>query len=151
MPEAIKEFSGEYRFLSNFHPCIIEWQGGTYPTLEHAYQASKTFVLKERQMICTSQSPARAKRLGRKVKLRSDWESVKDSIMRALLRTKFRLGSELAKQLLGTGDATLIEGNWWGDTYWGVYEGRGQNHLGKLLMQVRSELAVSSYSHDEEV
>ena len=84
-------------------------------------------------------SPGIAKHMGRAVRLRSDWEEVKDDVMLELLRMKFG-NSKLGAKLLDTGDQELIEGNDWHDTYWSVYRGKGKNMLGKLLMQVRTEL-----------
>jgi ribA/ribD-fused uncharacterized protein len=137
----IESFSGDYRFLSNFFrataPVILD--GIEYSTVEHAYQAAKTTNLTFREKFKYG-TPGDAKRLGKSVQLRSDWEQIKESIMLDLLRQKF-IGTGLEKKLLETGDAVLIEGNWWKDTYWGVCDGVGQNRLGILLMQVRSEIA----------
>jgi ribA/ribD-fused uncharacterized protein len=72
--------------------------------------------------------------------MRPDWEQVKILIMTSLVRDKFTRHQDLKEQLLATGDAELIEGNWWGDTFWGVCKGKGENHLGKVLMKVREEL-----------
>lgn len=80
-----------------------------------------------------------AKRLGQKVKLRKDWEEVKRKYMYRFLRRKFR-HKELRRKLRATGDAKLIEGNNWDDTYWGVCDGVGKNHLGKLLMKLRDKI-----------
>lgn len=144
----IDSFSGKYRFLSNFYRCYIEYEGITYPSVEHAYQAAKTLSKNERSRIAAMSTPGEAKRAGRQVKLRADWEQVKVAIMLELLRKKFdpdALGAYApnetkAAALLATGDAELIEGNTWGDRFWGVCGGVGENMLGKLLMQVREEL-----------
>ena len=135
----IEEFQGEYRFLSNFYPCAVKFDGQFYPTVEHAYQAAKTYDKAAQNVIRQAEKPGQAKRLGRRVTLRPDWERVKESVMIGLLRQKF---SEpvLQKRLLATGQRELIEGNDWNDTYWGVCRGRGENKLGKLLMEVRKEL-----------
>lgn len=93
-----------------------------------------------RETIASANTPAEAKRLARKAVLRHDWSDVKLSIMEELLRLKFARGSDLAQQLLNTGDQELVEVNWWNDTFWGVCNGRGANHLGKLLMKIREEL-----------
>lgn len=108
-------------------------------SLEHAYQAAKTLVKGEQDIIWASKSAKEAKRIGKALTMRNDWESIKENVMLDLLRIKFQYGT-LKEQLLSTGDAELIEGNWWGDTYWGVCKGVGENKLGKLLMKVRSEL-----------
>ena len=110
----IEKFEGEYRFLSNFHYCDVTLDGEVYDSLEHAYQAAKTTDPMERLKIRTYSSPGAAKKIGRTVTLRQDW------------------------------DEELIEGNWWGDTYWGVCNGVGENHLGKLLMKIREELKCQS-------
>ena len=84
-------------------------------------------------------NPGQAKRIGRRIELRPGWDDVRDEIMLDLIRIKFYLPS-LATKLLATGDAELVEGNYWGDTYWGVSRGRGENRLGQILMQVRDEI-----------
>jgi len=133
----IDTFSGRHRYLSNFSPAPVKLDGVTYPTVEHAYQAAKT--LGDQTHFQTG-SPGDAKRRGRVVGLRPDWESVKVAVMLDLLRQKFADRDRMSA-LLGTGDAELIEGNTWGDRFWGVCRGSGENHLGKLLMQVRAEYA----------
>ena len=135
----ITEFTGYYRFLSNFYPAPVQYQGMEYPSVEHAFQAAKTDNLQERAAIQKLETPGQAKKAGKSVSLRSDWESVKVSIMDALLQQKFRAGSSLARELEQTGEQELLEGNTWGDTFWGTtLSGRGQNQLGKLLMEIRS-------------
>lgn len=137
----IYSFTGKYAFLSNFHPCEIRWGKVIYPSVEHAFQASKSTSPNMRLAISEASTPGRAKRLGRQVELRRDWENVKVPVMRSLLIKKFAI-PDLAEQLLATGDRELIEGNTWNDIYWGVCEGRGLNMLGKLLMEVRESLNV---------
>jgi N-glycosidase YbiA len=134
----IDSFSGRYRFLSNFFPCSVEYEGMPYPSTEHAYQAAKTTSSGLRFVLFTHGTPGEAKKRGRGVPLRPDWEQIKLSVMLELLRKKFS-NPELRDMLLATGDAELIEGNTWGDRFWGVCNGVGENHLGKLLMQVREE------------
>lgn len=139
-PKKIDRFTGKYIFLSNFHfPCYVYFEGRYYKSSEHAFQAAKTLDEVERDRIAQSPTPYKAKRLGRKVKLRNDWDQVKLDVMEKILRNKFT-DKNLKHALLETGDAELIEGNTWGDTYWGVCRGKGQNHLGKLLMKIRDEL-----------
>jgi ribA/ribD-fused uncharacterized protein len=110
------------------------------PTVEHSFAASKTLDAFERLEIAGQTTPGRAKRRGRKVELRPDWEDVKLTVMLILIRDKFTRHPELTEKLLDTGDQELVEGNWWNDTFWGVCKGVGENHLGRILMQVRSEL-----------
>ena len=137
--EKITLFRGEYAFLSNFWKCEVEFEGEVYPTVEHAFQAAKTFDIEERKRISSFASPVIAKRIGRKVGLRADWEDVKCDIMKELLKKKFE-NPELAEKLLATGDSELIEGNNHGDRFWGMVNGVGKNMLGRLLMEVRDDL-----------
>jgi ribA/ribD-fused uncharacterized protein len=138
----IDKFEGSYQFLSNFYPCYVEFEGKTYASTEHAFQAAKTLDPQEREKIRKAGTPGTAKRLGKKVHLRKDWESVKIEVMHAVLQQKFKRGSPLAKMLLETGDQELVEGNTWNDTFWGKCRGKGKNHLGRLLMLVRQELSI---------
>jgi ribA/ribD-fused uncharacterized protein len=139
----IDRFTGDHEFLSNYHPSPIEVDGILYATLEHAFHAAKTLKLEEKRAIAAAATPGDAKRMGRKVQLRPDWEQAEVGIMGALVRLKFTAHADLRAKLLATGDAELIEGNWWKDTFWGVCRGQGRNELGKILMKVRSELAKS--------
>jgi ribA/ribD-fused uncharacterized protein len=142
---AIDSFQGEYRFLSNFHPAQTVFEGITYPTSEHAYQAAKSLDPADRRRIATLPTPAEAKRAGRALpNIRADWEQAKFDVMERVVRDKFTRNVELREKLLATGDAELIEGNTWGDRVWGVYEGQGENHLGRILMKVRAQLRSSS-------
>jgi ribA/ribD-fused uncharacterized protein len=132
-----------YAFLSNFHPSTI-WIGGkSYPSVEHAYQAHKTLNEDSREMIRNAKDPSIAKKLGRGVKMRPDWEVVREGLMRDFIRKKFE-SPFLADQLLKTGDSELVFGNTWNDRVWGVCRGTGSNLLGKILMEVRQELKNSS-------
>jgi len=139
----VDRFSGEYAFLSNFYPSDILIDGLMYPTVEHAYQAQKTLDDGQRKQIAMAPTPEKAKRLGRSVPLRPDWESIKIDVMRQCIVAKFEI-PELRSGLLKTYPRILIEGNTWDDTFWGcVWEqGRwhGRNELGKLLMSVRHDL-----------
>lgn len=143
MPDpSITSFRGEYRFLSNFYPRKFYYQGRIWRTAEHVYQASKAADISDYLRISKLRTPGEAKRAGQRVELRKDWERTKRRVMLGALRAKFR-DAELAERLRGTGDAELIEGNSWGDTYWGQSPiGYGFNHLGRLLMQVREEVRV---------
>jgi ribA/ribD-fused uncharacterized protein len=134
----IDRFSGEYRFLSNFYPVAIVLDGEQYSSVEHAYQAAKTLDPLKRKRFLNISAPA-AKRLGRSITLRPDWEDFKLDIMFNLLQRKFR-NPELRRKLKDTGDAILIEGNHWGDTFWGICKGDGYNMLGQMLMLVRDEI-----------
>ena len=137
----IMEFKGEYRWLSNFYPSIVFLDGDEFPSIENAYQAAKTVKSsRDKFKLC---SPGESKRLGRRVSLGSKWDEVKVSVMKALIEQKFAPGTELAEKLLATGKRTLVEGNYWNDTFWGVCNGVGQNTLGKLLMSQRTYLQSS--------
>lgn len=143
----ISSFTGEYDFLSNFYPVNITLRRGKddtflFASVEHAYQACKTLITKEIKLFeDPSLSAGQAKRLGRKITLRDDWDCIKIQVMWRLLNLKFSEDNPiLVEKLLATGDEDLIEGNWWGDVFWGVCNEVGQNHLGKLLMNKRSQL-----------
>lgn len=140
---AICEFSGVYRFLSNFWYANVELDGVVYPSVEHAYVAAKTLD-PEKRVVFTDRTlkPGHVKRMGRSLELRADWEDVKLRIMENLVRQKFQ-DPVLKKQLIETQAKELIEGNHWGDTFWGVCKGTGQNNLGKILMKVRQEFYVN--------
>ena len=140
----IKYFEGEYTFLSNFTYCPIEYDGIRYPTNEHFFQAMKSLDREERKRIAACETPGRAKRMGRQVELRGDWEEIKTDIMMLALRLKFSDPIFKAK-LLETGNEELVEGNNWHDRTWGVCicdecGGQGQNLLGQLLMELREEI-----------
>lgn len=146
----INSFSGRYSFLSNFYPCKILHQGITYPSVEHFYVAMKCNGPQQmngvqytpidfREMLARIPEPGVVKKIGNKIVLRKDWEDKKLEFMNWAVREKFS-DNKLAELLLMTGDEPLVEGNNWRDTFWGVCDGKGQNHLGKILMQVRDEL-----------
>ena len=141
----IDSFSGEYRFLSNFYQAEVEFEGMMYPSTEHAYQAAKTLDLKSRAMF-QGGTAGQAKRLGQVIILRDDWtnDNVKISVMYAVLLDKFTRHQDLRKQLIATSPNELIEGNTWNDTFWGVCDGKGKNHLGKLLMSIRQEIILQT-------
>lgn len=139
-------FNGQYRFLSNFYPSKIEFETIEYPTVEHAYQAAKSHDPGLRRHISELKTPSEAKRIGRQFALREDWEAVKLPIMKRLLQKKF-YDPVLAAALSATGLMELVESNYWHDNFWGSCSclrescGKtGQNHLGKLLMEVRQEV-----------
>lgn len=143
----ITSFTGAYRFLSNFYPSEVIYSGPTgvarYRTVEHAYQAAKCILPEDAFRILAAEKPGQAKRLGRHVMLRKDWEAIKLTVMEGLLIQKFGV-EPLKSKLFQTGEAELIEGNDWGDRYWGAEkrgdEWLGENHLGKLLMKIRSQI-----------
>lgn len=127
----IDGFFGEYYFLSNFSD-----EGGVQPTVEHWYQAGKAVRAGDAEKIMAAATPGQAKKLGRRVKLRSDWEEIKIDFMRELLYEKFEEPTIRAK-LMATHPRELIEANDWGDDFWGDCSGNGKNVLGDLLEEVR--------------
>ena len=139
-PAKIDSFQGQYRFLSNFYPAQIEFEGLTYPDVEHAYQSAKTTDMNGRRRIAALPTPAEAKHAGESFPPRPDWPQIKFTVMEQCVRYKFTHHSDLAQKLLATGNAYLEEGNTWKDRIWGVYQGQGENHLGIILMKVRAEL-----------
>lgn len=128
----ISLFRDEYFFLSNFYPVEIKLDGIVYPNAETAFQAQKTLDVEERRKFSMLKNPVQAKRLGRKVKLRDDWEEVKLEIMTEIVSQKFLQHPHLIEMLLQTGDEELVEGN-----KWDVCKGKSENHLGKILMKIR--------------
>lgn len=139
MALAIQGFRGAYRWLSNFWPAKVLMNDIEFPTTEHGYQAAKSLDPADWQHFAQLPKPGDAKRAGRYLRIRSDWDQVKLSVMTDLTRQKF-LDPTLKALLLGTGDALIEETNHWNDTYWGVCNSIGHNHLGKILMKIRKEL-----------
>ena len=144
--QAIHHFREEYFFLSNFYTTDIEYRGLRYTNAEAAFQAQKCLTDEEKQAFSGLEA-AKAKRLGRRVSLRSDWETVKLGIMEEIVRAKFTQNEDLKEKLLATGDIELIEGNTWHDNCWGSCHcpkcgNKGTNWLGKLLMNRRAMLKI---------
>jgi len=151
----INSFRGRYVFMSNFYPCKIEHKGITYPSVEHYYVALKVTGMQFidgvyytapdfRELVAKIVDPGDAKKVGKVVKVRSDWNEKKLGIMEWGLREKFK-EQKLAEDLLLTGDLKLIEENNWHDNFWGTCscsrcENGGLNYLGKILMKIRDEL-----------
>ena len=153
----IDSFTNDYRFLSNFYPVVINHDGIRYASVEHAYQAAKTLVLSERYELSGTRwdvdlgrpvvgdpmSASAAKRYGNRVTLRPDWEFIKLDVMHQLVLAKFQ-HPRLMRLLYDTVPFELVEGNAWNDRYWGVCDGIGENHIGKILMAVRDELRATA-------
>jgi ribA/ribD-fused uncharacterized protein len=135
----IKGFFGDYRWLSNFHPCDVMWKGLMFKSSEAAYQAAKSLDPKE-WVRFSQMSASVSKREGRKTDIREDWDDVKVGIMTDILMDKFLRNKDLRDKLMETGEKYLEETNWWKDKFWGVYQGVGQNYLGLVLMEVRNKL-----------
>lgn len=143
MMEPIKKFSDKFSFLSNFFCAEILYEGEYWRTVEHAFQGAKTSHPVDKTRIRIADTPGYAKKLGRQVDLREDWEEVKLEIMFELVSAKFESHQNLMQRLLDTGDAELIEGNYWHDNFWGdcsckrCENIKGENVLGQILMMVR--------------
>lgn len=146
----IDEFRGRWYFLSNFSKCKIEFQGITYPTVEHYYVSMKSnsdqmingkyYTSADfREMIAKIKEPAIVKKIGQQIKVRKEWSEKKLEFMNFAIREKFK-DENLAEKLKSTGNSLLVENNLWKDTFWGVFNGKGENHLGKIIMKVRDEI-----------
>lgn len=141
--EPIDIFRGPFRFLSNFYAATVKLPDGELaPSAEHAYVWHKLREPADRMWAMMAFKAADVKKIGRTRPIRLDWNEVKLQVMEDVVREKFTRHHELAKRLILTADRSLIEGNTWGDNFWGVCEGRGMNHLGKILMKVRQELGA---------
>ena len=138
MENTISSFRGKYRFLSNFYEAPVTYNGLSYSNNEAAFQAEKCIELSQKMKFQTL-DPSRAKRLGRSVKLRTDWEQRKTQVMLEACKAKFDQNPSLRKKLIETYPAKLEEGNTWGDRVWGTVNGIGENRLGLILMQIRNE------------
>jgi ribA/ribD-fused uncharacterized protein len=134
----------EWAWLSNFSRCQLEDSNGrVWASAEHAYQAMKTLDGEERERVAGCGTAAEAKAAGKRVTVRAGWERMKADVMLRILRRKFAAGTTLARRLMETGSRELVHDCPWGDRYWGVCGGEGQNVLGKLLMRVRAELLTA--------
>lgn len=140
MIEKIDKFSGVYRFLSNFWMAPIVLQGKVWPSSEHFYQAMKHPGEIERENIREMETPALAKYAGKNIMYyHPTFEANKERIMYIANEQKYRQHPDLKQRLIDTYPAELIECNTWNDTYWGVCDGKGQNKLGKILMNLRAK------------
>lgn len=144
MDNVISCFRGENAFLSNFYMAPVAYNGLVFTNSEAAFQAQKCESQKEQETFCPM-GPKEAKRHGRRVKLRRDWDKVKVDIMHDIVYAKFTQNLYLGMLLLNTGNAYLEEGNTWGDRFWGISGGAGQNQLGKILMDVRKEIGSGQF------
>lgn len=135
----INEFRGKYYFLSNFSSSLISYNGLVYFNAEAAFQAAKCDN-DLAKFAFTKLDPSSAKKRGRQVSLRSDWEEIKEQVMYDICYAKFTQNPSLGKKLIETGEEPLEEGNEWGDRIWGTVNGIGENKLGKILMRIREEL-----------
>ena len=144
MPDTINFYltDAPYGFFSNFAAYPIEIDDKTWPTSEHYFQAMKFAGTPHEDEIRHEESPMKAARMGRDRNrpLRTDWETVKDDIMRTAVRAKFAQHTSLRDELLLTGDAKIVE-HTTNDAYWGDGgDGSGRNMLGIILMEIREEI-----------
>jgi ribA/ribD-fused uncharacterized protein len=147
MAKEITQFTGEWRFLSNFGPGRVIVSSTEYPTREHAYQAHKSLDRAVRLEVASLATPGEAKRFGRRIALRPNWDRDRKRIMLAVVMAAFTQNQDLAGQLVATEDAYLEEGNHWHDNYWGAcrcaaHAGDGLNYLGRILMMARDLIRV---------
>jgi ribA/ribD-fused uncharacterized protein len=143
----ITQFIDEYRWLSNFQSVQIKYEGRVYPSVEHAYISAKSDDDGWKQLCASSKYRAGdLKQVSKDIELREDWEDVKVFIMYDLLKLKFQQ-EPFKTKLLNTGDMELIEGNYWGDTFYGIdmNTDEGQNILGRLIMKIRKEIRNGKY------
>lgn len=148
----------ETRFLSNFYPyknkqgdkypekVTVLFEGIEFDCTENAYQAAKTLDMSIRLEI-SKMNPFQSKKywIDKEGQVRSDWDDVKDTLMLEFNIQKFHGNKDLWNMLAATGDAELIEGNTWGDIYWGICDGIGQNKLGKILQQIRDTMPPNTF------
>lgn len=145
MADVIDQFTGPYRFLSNFYAVQLTYRGIEYPSAEHAFNAGKTVDLELRRWIAAAPNPGEAKRRGRSVELRPEWDRrIRYEVMSEVLQAKFSQ-PYLRRLLLSTGEAELVEGNTWHDMHWGRcvcprHHGFGANWLGLMLEKIRADL-----------
>ena len=143
----ISSFSGKYKFLSNFYVSPFQYSVNnhifTFKTVEHFYQAYKSTNLNDFTKIVNTATPADAKRLGRHIALRDDWDAIKTAVMYRGLCLKFGSHTDLRNELIKTFPSLLIEGNNWHDNFWGqcmckrCIDYHGCNFLGQMLMVLR--------------
>jgi len=134
--KTINNFNYENAFLSNMYPCKVEFEGLTYTCSEAAFQAAKCKNPTDRVKFTKLDGKA-ARALGKSIELRSNWNQIRRTVMYNVVSNKFAQNKALYEKLIATKGTQLIEGNTWGDTYWGVCNGEGANNLGKILMYIR--------------
>lgn len=141
----IKGFFGDYRWLSNFEPCHIWYEGATYPSVENAYQAAKIlpeYRVDELQYCSAVEAKKNWKKYPKINETSTQWDARKYQVMAGLVFNKFLNNLDLRQKLLDTGDRYLEETNHWHDRFYGVCickkcKNTGKNNLGKILMQTR--------------
>lgn len=145
------QFRGNLNFLSNMYESKFVIDSIEYKSVEHYFQSMKTLNEEEKRNIINSKNPMEAKKIGKEVKLRKDWNSIKDTVMFDGVFAKFKQNKDLAAKLLHTDDSLLVEKNSWGDRYWGVdYDTNiGLNKLGKILKKVKTLLSLFKHLKDK--
>lgn len=141
----IAGFQGKYRWLSNFERCDVLYKGIIYPSSESAYQAQKLSPTRsgiKARKVFAKLDARDAKTMGNVIQLREDWDDIKLEEMEGIVRAKM-MSPQFKSRLLDTGEMEIIESNHWGDTFWGTYNGEGENHLGKIIMKIRDEARES--------
>ena len=144
--EVVSSFNDSYAFLSNFYYSQIKYEGHTFMTLEHCFQAQKAVTDQDKRVIMSAPTPEKARKLGNDMKLREDWEEVRLKILTECIRIKFEPDSTLADKLIGTGSKLLVDGNYSHEMFYGSClcddhkNQPGQNILGKSLMRWRNRL-----------
>lgn len=125
-----------YNWFSNFEYAPITIDGIEYPSVENYYQGMKNGSLEKLKMF-SKLKPSQAKWLGKQITLRKDWDQVKFEVMEKALRIKFAPGT-IWYARLEMEEGEIVEWNNWGDRVWGkTLDGKGENHLGKILMKIR--------------
>ena len=142
---SVTHFKDEWSWLSNFYPAELVYNGVEYRSVEHAYMSAKSEDPEWKKICQETASPGKVKQQSRDISLNKNWHEVKLGVMEELLKIKFSQ-EPFKSQLIATEDALLIEGNWWGDTFWGVCDrtGKGENWLGVLIMRVRADLIATN-------
>lgn len=146
----LQKFDGSYSCFSNFYLREVKYKDKIYKTKEHAFQCQKATNCRDFEYVFNAPTPLKAKRRSRAINLRDNWNHVKVSIMKEIVLEFFKQHNDLRDILMSTDDAELIEGNDWGDVFWGVCNEEGENHLGKILMEVRDMLREGKSVYDIE-
>lgn len=140
---------GYARMLSTFYPDHVIYMGRVWPTAEHAYQAAKTDDERIKEIIRDAPSPAYAKKIGSTMLLKTsiyDWNKVRVYVMKEIIKSKITGNHKLKSWLLHPSNfhkEIIHEAPW--DPFWGDGpDGKGQNMLGKIYMELRTELVAKS-------
>ena len=155
----VPKFEGEYAFLSNFYVADFTWRNNVFASGEHAFQAAKAYHIADSYIgdmagyfdsVVNAPTPAKAKYAGRSVKIDvKSWDAQKVAYMREIVHAKFADVPGLAGKLINTGAMMLVEGNDWGDSFWGrcKVDGKmiGFNTLGTILMEERGYWRYSDF------